>query len=290
MKQLVLSIIMVFLLAGCGEPTLDASSEESIKSSVHKISDSMTEADKEVFNKAIMYFSVGGKQGVSQIIGAAFSGVEIDTKSMITQNLKVVDGLTGDEILKKYQQEKAEIEQAEAEREQIDRLKAEAEALVEQQDFQAALDKYKQLSSIPNGVQSAQQGISNTKNQMAEFTKKMNYIDNIAITEFVATRIDTYNKKGVPAVRIALKNNGDKSLDWVRVTVYFQDSDNKTIYEQTFAPVSVSKYNFSRKNDPLKPGYVREMESGKYFIVESPLSEWKQGNAFAKISDIEFTK
>ena len=290
MKQLVLSIIMVFLLAGCGEPTLDASSEESIKSSVHKISDSMTEADKEVFNKAIMYFSVGGKQGVSQIIGAAFSGVEIDTKSMITQNLKVVDGLTGDEILKKYQQEKAEIEQAEAEREQIDRLKAEAEALVEQQDFQAALDKYKQLSSIPNGVQSAQQGISNTKNQMAEFTKKMNYIDNIAITEFVATRIDTYNKKGVPAVRIALKNNGDKSLDWVRVTVYFQDSDNKTIYEQTFAPVSVSKYNFSRNNDPLKPGYVREMESGKYFIVESPLSEWKQGNAFAKISDIEFTK
>ena len=198
--------------------------------------------------------------------------------------------MTGGEILKKYQQEKAEIEQAEAEREQINILKAEAEALVEQQDFQAALDKYKQLSSIPNGVESAQVGMLNTKNQMAEFTEKMNYMDSIAITEFVATRIDTYNKKGVPAVRIALKNNGDKSLDWVRVTVYFQDSDNKTIYEQTFAPVSVSKYNFSRKNDPLKPGYVREMESGKYFIVESPLSEWKQGNAFAKISDIEFTK
>ncbi len=290
MKQLVLSIFMAFLLAGCGEPTLDASSEESIKSSVQKMSNSMAEPDKEVFNKAIMYFSVGGKQGVSQIIGAAFSGVEIDTNSMITQNLKVVDGLTGGEILKKYQKEKAEIEQAEAEREQINILKAEAEALVEQQDFQAALDKYKQLSSIPNGVESAQVGMLNTKNQMAEFTEKMNYMDSIAITEFVATRIDTYNKKGVPAVRIALKNNGDKSLDWVRVTVYFQDSDNKTIFEQTFAPVSVSKYNFTRNNDPLKPGYIREMESGKYFIVESPLSEWKQGNAFAKISDIEFTK
>src|SRR5690606_20317808 len=102
-------------------------------------------------------------------------------------------------------------------------------------------------------------------------------------------RIDTYSDKGVPAIRISLKNNGNRSLDEVRVTVYFQDVNGKTIYEESFSPVLVSKFSFDN-NQPLKAGYIREMEQGKYYVVKSPLSQWDEGKATVKITDIKFTE
>ena len=50
-------------------------------------------------------------------------------------------------------------------------------------------------------------------------------MDKVEITEFLAQRIDTYLKKDIPAVRISLKNKGDRSLDKVKVVVYFKDKD-----------------------------------------------------------------
>jgi len=87
---------------------------------------------------------------------------------------------------------------------------------------------------------------------MNEFTEKMNYLDKVLITEFSAKRINTYSKKSVPAVRISLKNNGDRSLDKVKVVVYFQDRNGNTIFEEDYHPVLVSKYSFGSDNKPLK--------------------------------------
>src|SRR5690625_3737205 len=125
---------------------------------------------------------------------------------------------------------------------------------------------------------------------MEELTEKMNYMDKVEITEFVAQRIDTYRQKDVPAVRISLKNNGDRSLDKVKVVVYFKDKDGNTIFEEDYHPVLVSKYSFSGDNKPLKPGYVKEMPKGKYYTLESALSDWQEGEATAQVVDIEFTK
>lgn len=296
MKKIILTCL-VLVLSGCfGPAKFDSSSEASIKESTKKIVESLPESNHEEFQKALMYFSIGGEGGLKAIMGAAFSGKspDVTNEAMFAANLKAIDGLTGEEILNKYrlniEQDRIKREKEEAERKKVTALKKEAEKLLDSNNFEEALAKYKALSEISSGVEAAETGIEKTTKAMEEFTEKMNYMDKVEITEFVAQRIDTYLKKDVPAVRISLKNNGDRSLDKVKVVVYFKGKGGNTIFEEDYHPVLVSKYSFSGDNKPLKPGYVKEMEKGKYYTLESALSDWQEGEATAKVVDIEFTK
>jgi len=296
LKKIILTCL-VLVLSGCfGPAKFDSSSEASIKESTKKIVESLPESNHEEFQKALMYFSIGGEGGLKAIMGAAFSGKspDVTNEAMFAANLKAIDGLTGEEILNKYrlniEQDRIKREKEEAERKKVTALKKEAEKLLDSNNFEEALAKYKALSEISSGVEAAETGIEKTTKAMEEFTEKMNYMDKVEITEFVAQRIDTYLKKDVPAVRISLKNNGDRSLDKVKVVVYFKDKGGNTIFEEDYHPVLVSKYSFSGDNKPLKPGYVKEMEKGKYYTLESALSDWQEGEATAKVVDIEFTK
>lgn len=296
MKNIVLTCL-VLLLSGCfGPATFDSSSDTSIKESAKKIVASLPETNREEFQKAVMYFSIGGEGGLKAMMGAAFSGKSSDTTSeaMMAANLKVIDGLTGDEILGKYrtslEQGRVKREKEEAERKKVRSLEKEAKKLLSSNKFEEALTKYRALSEIESGVVAAEVGIERTTKAMEEFTEKMEYMDKVEITEFLAKRIDTYLKKKVPAVRISLKNKGDRSLDKVKVVVYFKDKDGNTIFEEDYYPVLVSKHSISGDNKPLKPGYVKEMEKDKYYTLKSALSDWQEGKAIAKVVDIEFTK
>ncbi|WP_018275681.1 DUF6694 family lipoprotein [Teredinibacter turnerae] len=296
MKKFFLTTIVV-LLAGCfGPAKFDASSESAIKESTKKIVNDLPEGKREDFQKALMYFSIGGDSGFKSMMGAAFAGksTESTTEAMLTVNLKAIDGLTGEQIIGKHktslEEDRVRREKEKAEREKVSGLKKEAQDLLKSNKFEEALAKYKAMSEISSGVEAAEVGIEKTTKAMEEFTEKMNYMDKVEITEFRAQRIDTYLKKQVPAVRISLKNKGDRSLDKVKVIVYFQDKDGNTIFEEDYFPVLVSEYSFSGDNKPLKPGYVKEMEKDKYYTLESALSDWQEGKAIAKVVDIEFTK
>lgn len=296
MKKIVLTCL-VLLLSGCfGPAKFDSSSDASIKESTKKIVESLPETNREEFQKALMYFSIGGEGGLKAMMGAAFAGKSSDAtnEAMLAANLKAIDGLTGEQILEKYrsslEQDRIKREKEEAERQKVTSLKKEAQELLDSNKFEEALSKYKALSEISSGVEAAEAGIEKTTEAMKEFTEKMNYMDKVEITEFLAKRIDTYLKKEIPAVRISLKNKGDRSLDKVKVVVYFKDKAGNTIFEEDFHPVLVSKYSFSGDNKPLKPGYVKEMEKDKYYTLESALSDWQEGKAIAKVVDIEFTK
>lgn len=296
MKKIILTCL-VLALSGCFGPTkFDSSSETSIKESTKKIVEALPESSREEFQKALMYFSIGGEGGLKAMMGAAFVGKspDVTSEAMFAANLKVIDGLTGEEILNKYrsslEQDRIKKEREEAEWKKVTDLKNEAQKLLDSNKFEEALSKYKALSEISSGIEAAEAGIEKTTKAMEEFTEKMSYMNKVEITEFVAQRIDTYLKKDVPAVRISLKNNGDRSLDKVKVVVYFKDKDGNTIFEEDYHPVLVSKYSFSSDNKPLKPGYVKEMEKGKYYTLKSALSDWQEGKATAKIVDIEFTK
>jgi hypothetical protein len=296
LKKIVLTCL-VLLLSGCfGPAKFDSSSDASIKESTKKIVESLPETNREEFQKALMYFSIGGEGGLKAIMGAAFAGKSSDAtnEAMLAANLKAIDGLTGEQILEKYrsslEQDRIKREKEEAERQKVTSLKKEAQELLDSNKFEEALSKYKALSEISSGVEAAEAGIEKTTEAMKEFTEKMNYMDKVEITEFLAKRIDTYLKKEIPAVRISLKNKGDRSLDKVKVVVYFKDKAGNTIFEEDFHPVLVSKYSFSGDNKPLKPGYVKEMEKDKYYTLESALSDWQEGKAIAKVVDIEFTK
>lgn len=296
MKKL-LTLSFIVLLTGCfGPDKFDASSEATIKESTQKIVSALPEAKHDEFTKALMYFSMGGADGFKSMMGAAFSGksAKASNEATIAANLQKINGLNGEQILEKYkvnlEEDRVKRDKKEAERKKVKALKNEAQELLDSNKFKEAIAKYKALSEISSGVEAAETGIEKTTKAMNEFTEKMNYIDKVTITEFSAERIDTYSKKSVPAVRISLKNNGDRSLDKVKVIVYFQDKNGSTIFEEDYHPVLVSKYSFGNDNKPLKPGYVKEMEKGIYYTLDSALTDWVEGKSVAKVVDVEFSK
>lgn len=287
----------VLAISGCfGPAKFDASSEDSIKDSTKRIVGSLSDKNRKEFQKALVYFSIGGKDGLDSMMSTALSGNSLDVtkEAMLAANLKEIDGLTGEEILEKYrsniERDQIKREKAKLERQKVQNLQEEAKKLLDSNEFEKALSIYKDLSEIPSGVDSAEVGIEKTTKSMKEFERKMNYMDEIEITNFVAKRIDTYRKEGVPAVKISLKNKGDRSLDKVKVTVYFKGEDGREIFEESFHPVLVSEYSFGGDNKPLKPGYVKEMDKGKYYTLDKPLSDWQEGKATVKIEDIEFSE
>src|SRR5690554_7982235 len=108
------------------------------------------------------------------------------------------------------------------------------------------------MSEIPSGVEESKDGIEKTTKEMEAFIEKVEFIKKIEITEFETKRISTILKENVPAVRVSLKNNGNRSLDKVEVIVYFKDEAGNTIYEENFHPVLVSSYSFISINNLLK--------------------------------------
>ena len=94
----------------------------------------------------------------------------------------------------------------------------------------------------------------------------------------------------VPGVLFKVRNNGERSLDKVEVTVYFKDASGNVIAEEDYLPVLVTEYSFFGDNKPLKAGYVWQMEQGKFYAAKSVPSEWDEGNIAATITDIRFTE
>ncbi|HCE2429458.1 TPA: hypothetical protein NGU10_001507 [Vibrio parahaemolyticus] len=299
MRTAILAVAIATTLTGCFGPNkLDATSEQSIKSSIQELRKDLAPEKADKFGKAITYYSIGGSEGFKRLFSLEKNNEQ--PSEFVVSNLKKLDGLTAEQILDKYEddieqdkirkeEKRLKNEKLKADQAAIKKLRLEAETLLKSKEFESAIKKYEEIGSISGGTEAAKIGIENAKEQMNVFAEKMNYIKDIKITDFVATRIDTYSQKNVPAVRISLKNNGGRSLDMVETTVFFYDKEDKIIFEEIYHPVLVSKYSFSN-NLPLKPGYVREMESGKYYTIKSNLSEWKNGAATVKITDIRFTE
>ena len=93
----------------------------------------------------------------------------------------------------------------------------------------------------------------------------------------------------VPGVLFKLRNTGDRSLDMVKVTVIFKDVGGTAIHDEDYYPISVSDFSLG-DNKPLKPGYIWQMETGKFYAAKSVPSEWQEGSVDVKIADIRFSK
>jgi len=117
------------------------------------------------------------------------------------------------------------------------------------------------------------------------------YIANhLELYDVNATYKDAVLSGRVPGVLFKLRNNGDRSLDRVQITVYFKDADNNIIAEEQYTPVLVTEYNFSGDNQPLKAGYIWQNEKGKFYAAKRVPSEWQEGNVDARITEIRFTE
>lgn len=307
MKNIRLSSViplMLFIFGCSGEPILNASSVEKVQEFVKNVEQEMNEEQKAEFKKAIMYFSVGGSSGFKAFMLGTNS---VDLEEQALGNLKVINGMTHAQIISKYrelkaqdavkkqeliqkeEQDRKEREQRRQEREEVLALQEEAVELLSKKEFQQAIEKYNKILTYDSGVEVAKEGLAEVKEAASNFKEKMDYIDSIEIIELTAERIDTWGGDNKPAVRIALKNNGNRSLSEVEIIVYFKNTSGDIIYEESFHPIMVTSFSSSRRGKHLKPGYINEMEEGKYFVVDSPITQWKEGDIDYKIGNIEFS-
>jgi hypothetical protein len=118
--------------------------------------------------------------------------------------------------------------------------------------------------------------------------EKKAYLDKIDLYDFTAKYRDSYLDGRVPGVNFKVKNKGDRTLSKVEVTVYFKSSDGTVIAEETYYPVLVTKISLDGDNKPLKPNYIWQQEQDHFYAAKNVPSEWKEGAASAKITNIEF--
>jgi hypothetical protein len=114
--------------------------------------------------------------------------------------------------------------------------------------------------------------------------------DNLELYDVSAKYMNAALDGKVPGVLFKIRNNGEQSLDRVEVTIYFKDASGRIIAEEDYHPVLVSEYSFSGDNKPLKPGYVWQMERGKFYSAKKVPDEWAEGQIDAAITNIKFAE
>jgi hypothetical protein len=127
-----------------------------------------------------------------------------------------------------------------------------------------------------------------TEKERKEKEEKKAYIPSIDLYGFKAKYFSTYLDGRIPGVEFKLKNKGTRTLRKVEVTVYFKDRSGTVIAEKDYNPVLVTEYSFGGDNKPLKPNYIWQLERGKFLQATSIPAEWAEGNAEARITDIDF--
>lgn len=113
--------------------------------------------------------------------------------------------------------------------------------------------------------------------------------DNLRLYDLRGKYYESVLDGTVPGVDFKIKNNGNRTLNRVKVRVVFQDKEGKPIAEEEYNPVWVVQGGYSADdNKPLRPNYIWQNEPEKFYTAKSVPSEWAEGKVTATISDIEF--
>ena len=127
----------------------------------------------------------------------------------------------------------------------------------------------------------------NNQNKVPDVVLQSYIRDSMEVLDLKASMHDSVLDGKVPGVEFRVRNNGDKPIKKVEVTVYFKDKDNKIIHEQKYTPVSITGFD---AGNILKPNYIWQIEHGKFYNAKSVPSEWSAGSVEAKITSIEFAE
>lgn len=158
----------------------------------------------------------------------------------------------------------------------IEQLKTEAEQLVKQKKFIEARAKYSEILSLSSRNNEAPKKIKEIDEKIVIHKEKQAYFTNIEMRDVKVEE----TTRGDIGVFGELKNNGNRSLKEVEITVYYLDKDGKAIFEDKHSPVRTTKY--FGNNNPLKPNY--SLEFG--YKLDAP-SDWS-GNIRVELTNIEF--
>lgn len=290
-RALVCSMALLVCFCSSAPAKLDTTSDETVKTSLEKMREQLDDQGREDLSQALAFFMF---QGNSLFLDSL-------TDNSKTASLKILDGMTAQEIIDRHkadsERKAKELEEAnkkfqlELEQKQKRRdLLSEVSDLFYDDKVEEALSKINELAALSDFENDViKEWREKIENQIQEIQAREDYLKKVEITEFKTKRIDTYTEKQKPAYRVAVKNNGDRSLKEVEVTVYFLDKYGKRIFEDSYTIVLVSKFAmYGRNNDPLKPGYVREMKKGNWITLDNSLDDWAEAKAEVEVTDIEF--
>jgi len=173
-------------------------------------------------------------------------------------------------------------------------LLEEGERLARYKEYESAENRFGEVAKIPGDIikaerEKGQEELAATIAKGEQEQRKKAYLKRLKLYDLETGLYDTYLDKRVPGVKFKLKNEGDQALIRVEVTVYFKDAAGATIYEESFVPVSVNSFRLENRG-PLRPGYIWELERGKFYTAKSVPTEWKPGAAEARITDLEFSE
>jgi hypothetical protein len=174
--------------------------------------------------------------------------------------------------------------------ERIASLLEDARQLRQSGSLQSALEKYAQVLELDSEIILAKQGIVDTKREIREYEDKQEYINNVSLYDLKAKFYTTYAENKVPGVEFKLKNNGERLLREIEVTIYFKDSSGKTIAEERYHPVLALNKSYSGDQIILKKNYIWQMEDGNFYKADSVPTAWEEGSVSGKITDIKFAE
>lgn len=112
--------------------------------------------------------------------------------------------------------------------------------------------------------------------------------DSLRLYEFKAKYYDSMLDGRVPGVDFKIKNEGGRTINRLTVKVVFYDANDKPIAEELYYPVNVGSISMGNEDKPLRPNYIWQQESDRFYTAKNVPSEWSEGKARATITDIEF--
>lgn len=110
----------------------------------------------------------------------------------------------------------------------------------------------------------------------------------LRLYEFEAKYYDSLLDGRVPGVDFKIKNEGDRTINSLTLKVVFFDESNQPIAEELYYPVNVGGFSMGNENSPLRPNYIWQQESDRFYTAKNVPSEWVEGRAEATIVDVEF--
>lgn len=137
---LILLASLSVLMAGCSDPTIDASTDESLKASAERVRDSLDGAHQKEFEAALQAILMS--RATQALID---SGFEATAGDAMAQGRTMVDGKTAEQIIA----EAKAMRERQAERERAQALQEAKEIGAELDSLRAALSKAKSDESEP---------------------------------------------------------------------------------------------------------------------------------------------
>ena len=155
-------------------------------------------------------------------------------------------------------------------------------------------NKIVRVSSVEeneNVEQNQENDIQDTTNvEDLELQEKKEYINNkIKVYDVKAKYMDSLLDGRVPGLIFKIKNNGKKTLSKLEITFYYKNKKGDIIYENSYTPIDSSNiYVGTGTEKELKPNYVWQLESDKFYTDKKVPKEWKEGSIEYKITNIEY--